>query len=70
MDIGKLAEAAREQGWTVSRTKRGHWRFVPPDPNRRICIFSGTPGDRRAIHNFVAQLTREGFIWPWEGVKR
>ncbi len=65
MDIKDLAKAAKEQGWRVERTKKMHWRFVPGNPAMRICIFSGTPSDRRAIHNFLADLRRSGFRWPW-----
>ncbi len=65
MDIRKIEKAAREQGWRVERTKKGHWRFIPPDPNKKIVLGSGTPGDQRAIRNLLANLKREGFIWPW-----
>lgn len=58
MDFRKIRRAAQDQGWEVGRTGKGHWRFVPPDPAKPICIFSGTPSDRRAILNFVAQLRR------------
>ena len=65
MDIKKIAKAAEDQGWTVERTNKGHWRFTPPVGT--ICFFSGTPGDRRAIRNFLSQLRRQNFIWPWPG---
>jgi len=57
--------AARGQGWRVERTKKMHWRFIPKDPGKPICIFSGTPSDYRAIRNFLADLRRSGFQWPW-----
>lgn len=69
MDLRGIEKAAREQGWDVGRTTKGHRRFVPPDPTKKICIFSGTPGDRRAIHNFLADLRRQGFTWPWPPMK-
>lgn len=65
MDESALERAALDQGWRVERTKRGHRRFVPPDSSRRIVIGSGTPGDRRAVRNLLAQLKREGLVWPW-----
>ena len=27
--------------------------------------FTGTPSDWRALKNLLAQLKRQGFIWPW-----
>jgi len=39
--------------------------FVPPDPTKEIVIGSGTPSDWRARRNLLAQLKRQGFIWPW-----
>lgn len=57
--------AAREQGWEVSRTKKAHWRFVPPDPTERIVLTSGTPSNSRTVRNLLAELTRQAFIWPW-----
>jgi hypothetical protein len=65
MNLRDLEKAARDQGWVVGRTTKGHPRFTPPDLTKRPCLFSGTPGDRRAIHNFLACLRRSGFIWPW-----
>lgn len=54
MDLRQLERAAREQGWTVSTTKRGHLRFVPPDATKQIVIAAGTPSDRRFIHHLLA----------------
>jgi hypothetical protein len=65
MDEQALERAAREQGWQTGRTRKGHRRWVPPDPSMPIVIGSGTPGDHRAMRNFLAQLRRSGFIWPW-----
>lgn len=65
MDIRKIEKAAREQGWEVGRTKKGHLKFVPPDPSKNIVIGSGAPSDQRAIRNLLAELKRQGFIWPW-----
>jgi hypothetical protein len=65
LELRDLEKAAKAQGWIVTRTKKGHPRFIPPDPAKPICTFSGTPGDVRAIWNFLSQLRRSGFIWPW-----
>jgi hypothetical protein len=65
MNEKELEQAAQEQGWQTGRTRRGHLRWVPPDPTKPIVVGSGTPGDHRAMKNFLAQLRRSGFIWPW-----
>lgn len=65
MDMRDIERAAREQGWRVERTAKGHVRFVPPDPTMPIVVASGTPGDRRAIRNLLAALRRSGLVWPW-----
>lgn len=67
VDLRDLEKAAKRQGWRVDRTKQGHWRFWPPGPTIPPAIFSGTPGDRRAILNFLADLKRKGFRWPPQG---
>lgn len=60
-----IEKAARDQGWETGRTKKGHLRYVPPDPELPIVIGAGTPSDHRSLRNFVAQLRRSGFVWPW-----
>ena len=65
MDLRELEKAAREQGWKVDRTRRGHPRFIPADPSRQIVVGSGTPSDRRSLNNLLADLKRNGLIWPW-----
>jgi hypothetical protein len=63
MDFRKVVKEAQRQGFHVEQTKKGHWRFTPPDPSKPIVIASGTPSDRREILNLIAQLRRSGFIW-------
>ena len=70
MDIRKIEKAAREQGWGVWKTKKGHRKFVPPDQTKQVVIGYGTPGDQRAIKNLLANLKRQGFTWPWPPPKR
>jgi hypothetical protein len=65
VDLRDLEKAAKKQGWAVDRTTKGHVRFTPKDPTVSPAIFSGTPSDWRAIHNFLADLKRKGFKWPW-----
>ncbi len=49
----------------MRQTNKGHWQFLAPAPSKAIVVSGGTPSDRRAIHNLLSGLKREGFIWPW-----
>lgn len=60
----QIVEAAQAQGWTANRTEKNHWRLTPPDRTKQIVIFSGSPGDNRAIRNFIATMRRNGLIPP------
>jgi hypothetical protein len=64
MDRRSIEQAARDQGFQVSRTTRGHSVFYAPDPSVKPIYGSGTPGDRRAILNLLAQLRRAGLVYP------
>jgi len=68
--VKDLEKAAREQGWRVTRTTKGHWRFWPPDRQTPPSTFPGTPCDWRAIRNLIADLRRKGFMWPWPPTAR
>lgn len=63
MNMAKLIVAAKNQGWKVDRTERGHVRATSPVTGD-ACIASGTPGDVRAVKNFLACLYRNGFEYP------
>jgi len=69
-EIRKIAKAAKEQGWREDETASGHPRFWPSDHNKKPCTFSGTPGDQRALRNFLKDMVRSGLIWPWPPPKR
>lgn len=64
MDLRDIEEAARDQGFGVDRTARGHPKFLPPDRTKGPVFGSGTPGDQRAIRNLLAKLRAAGLIWP------
>ncbi len=68
--VKDLEKAAREQGWRVTRTTKGHWQFWPPDRRIPPATFAGTPSDWRAIRNLIADLRRKGFVWPWPPATR
>ncbi len=65
MNLRDIEQAAREQGFIVTRTTKGHPKFIPPDRAKQIVIGSGTPSDYRSLANLIAELRRQGFIWPW-----
>ncbi len=64
MELQDIIKEARAQGWRVERTKSGHWKFTPPDKTKKPIFTGGTPGDRRALRNHLAQMRRAGFRWP------
>lgn len=59
-EMRKLADALEAQGWKVTKTTKGHYRFVPPDPEKRIVHTGGSPSDHRAFKNLKADLRRQG----------
>lgn len=61
-DLREVLEAAKAQGFTVRRTKNGHY-FVSRD-GQPVTTFSGTPSDRRSFLNALAALRRAGFKPP------
>ncbi len=61
-EIKELLDAAKEKGWRVEQTKKGHWRCYAPD-GENIVTLPGTPSDRRSIRNAIAQMRRYGFHW-------
>jgi hypothetical protein len=64
-----VENAARQQGWTVDRTERGHRRLRPPDKSRPVVIGPGTTSRHRGRFNgvrlFLAAAKRSGLIYPW-----
>ena len=69
MDVEDIEQAARDQGWRVERTRRGHPLFYSPDGTTCV-VGSGTPGDQRAILNLLSRLKRAGLQWPWTARQR
>jgi predicted RNA binding protein YcfA (HicA-like mRNA interferase family) len=54
MDVRDFEKAAKRQGWTISRTRRGHVVFTPPDVNVPPAVYSGP----RAIRQPFATCSR------------
>ncbi len=63
-EFRKYLNAAVEQGWEVRPTKKGY-QLVPGDPTREIVAIHRTPSDHRALANLLAEMKRQGLIWPW-----
>lgn len=61
-DTRKLLAAARDQGFTVETTSRGHLRVFRD--GQLVTTFSGTASDWRAAKNALAAMRRAGFAWP------
>ena len=55
-DLAKLFKVARERGWTVTRTPRGH--FQMRHPNGALVYTGSTPSDGRTLRNVRADLRR------------
>jgi hypothetical protein len=65
MDLRDIEMAAREQGWRVERTRRGHPVFYHPSRDIGPIYGSGSPGDQRSIRNLLARLQAAGLRFPW-----
>jgi hypothetical protein len=59
-EVTQLIREAVNQGWTVTKTKGEHFKWVSP---LGVVVFSSqTPSDRRAIMNLKQDLKKRGFI--------
>ena len=63
LDANAIIDACRDQGFQVDTTKSGHPRVRAPGMNAAT-TFSGTPGDQRAIKNFLSACRRLGLVYP------
>ena len=60
-DLETLVRDLQRQGWTVVKTKNGHWQFISPEAGRAIVVASSTPSDLREIANTRSRLRRAGY---------
>jgi hypothetical protein len=58
-ELSELLDAVEAQGGTIKRIKSGYQVFAPNGID--IVTLHGTPSDRRALANAVAELRRAGF---------
>ncbi|MFJ3601874.1 hypothetical protein ACIPVA_03665 [Streptomyces anulatus] len=59
-EVRDLIKKAEAQGFEVTRTTKGHYRFRKG--GKLITTISGTPSDRRGLMNSKVALKRAGFI--------
>ncbi len=57
-DMTKLIRALERDGFTATRTSKGHIRFRHPAISGCV-IGPGTPSDRRGMKNLLAHLKRK-----------
>lgn len=60
----RILKAAREQGWREEEKKKGLMLY-PPDKTKSPVMVHKTPSDHRALANTLAEMKRQGFMWPW-----
>jgi len=60
----QVTNLAREKGWVVQMTARGHYQFISPDKSQPIIHLSGTPSDPKTLICGLAQLRRHGLPIP------
>jgi predicted RNA binding protein YcfA (HicA-like mRNA interferase family) len=62
-ELRSLIRALEDQGFTVQRTRRGHW-LVRDAKGQAVATMAGTPSDHRSWRNSLARLKRAGLVWP------
>ena len=60
-DLRKLLQEAEKQGWRVVQVKMGY-QLLAPDGIHIVTIHH-TPGDHRALDNYIADMRKYGFRW-------
>lgn len=58
-DLKALVRTAERAGWTVSRTRNDHYRWIHPQGGKPY-FSSSTPSDSRAIRNIRHDLVKRG----------
>jgi len=59
----KLVKMAKDQGWTVEKTKKNHIRFRPYNKAMRAVVTASTPSDHRWIRNLISDLRKSGLVF-------
>lgn len=59
-ELTKLITQATRQGWSVTLTNGGHYKWQAP--NGKVFFSAKTPSDTRALKNIQRDLKSNGFI--------
>lgn len=59
-ELSMLIKEAECQGWIVTSTSKGHYKWVSPLGG--FFFSASTPSDHRALKNIERDLARYGFI--------
>ena len=62
-DLRKLLKTCEEQGFSATKTARGHW-IVRDTDGRAVTTMAGSPSDHRSWLNSLSHLKRAGLVWP------
>jgi hypothetical protein len=62
--LNELIRTARDQGWAVHDTGRGHIKFLPKDQKFKPIHTGSTPSDAKVKANLESQLTKAGLVLP------
>jgi len=61
-DLTAVRRELTRQGWSVTLTRRGRYRAVPPGGTWAESLPGGA-SDHRAIRDVICRLRRHGFVW-------
>lgn len=56
----KLIDAALKAGWKVIKCGSNHIKFVPPDPNGQVWVFSSSPSSKNDFKCNARRLRNQG----------
>jgi predicted RNA binding protein YcfA (HicA-like mRNA interferase family) len=57
-EMREVLRSLERQGFTATKTRRGHWRFEHPDLRGPV-FGASTPSDHRSIKNLRALIKRQ-----------
>lgn len=58
-DLAALLRQLRQNGYTTTRAKSGHWK-IRDDSGRLVAVTGSTPSDHRGLRNLRGDLRRAG----------
>jgi hypothetical protein len=63
--LAKDTKSGHRAGMAEQILRRKVSYSFPLDPTKEAVAIHGTPSDQRAIKNHLAEMKRQGLIWPW-----